>query len=220
MLMRTTWLPGKMTGNWQRSFCKSEHCSWAIDCSFIWLDFKRLHALLCFAPLTRSYFGSMRCFLECIKALSTTSSPVQLRPLIQSSSFQGGRGEKKGVMCLVGQLPNLSQTQVFRRENKTKQEWVVLNGGAIIWHRACYIVCTKWRGNQGQTLKPDCLNLNPGSVPYQLHEHRKLLTLLMPQFSHLQHGGNISVSQGWSKESVTKYMHILVHIFSLQHMLN
>ena len=44
-------------------FCKSEYCSWAINCSFIWLDFKRLHALLCFVPLTKSYFGRRRYFL-------------------------------------------------------------------------------------------------------------------------------------------------------------
>lgn len=38
-------------------FGKSEYCSWAINCSFIWLDFKGLHALLCFVPLTKSILG-------------------------------------------------------------------------------------------------------------------------------------------------------------------
>jgi hypothetical protein len=49
--------------------------------------------------------------------------------------FLGGRGEKKRVMCLVGQLPNLSQCKCLRwkkKQTNKKEEWVVLNGGETI----------------------------------------------------------------------------------------
>ena len=71
-------------------FYRSELCSWAIEGSFIWWDFKRLHALLsAFIPHWKLLWEqSTRHILECIRIFSTSSFPVLWRSLlIQTSGF-------------------------------------------------------------------------------------------------------------------------------------
>lgn len=103
--------PWEGSGELAEGFCRSEHSSRAIACPFICLHFKRLHGLICFAPLTKSSPGSTRHIIEYTRVFSTTSS---LFGEDHGLSKLGISRVVKIGSSVIGRFPDLCQTQVAR----------------------------------------------------------------------------------------------------------